>query len=77
MFFLSLLSLSLCLSPVCTQLGAVSLNAAVRAWAMLAYDDVLSIEYFGVAMPPYWRRFGEDGTALLANASRDYSSCVA
>eukprot|EP00475_Leptophrys_vorax_P006325 TRINITY_DN1389_c0_g1_i1.p1 TRINITY_DN1389_c0_g1~~TRINITY_DN1389_c0_g1_i1.p1 ORF type:complete len:693 (-),score=223.12 TRINITY_DN1389_c0_g1_i1:34-2112(-) len=49
-----------------------STMAAVSKSLILAYDDVQAANYFGEIFVPYWRRFGEDASALVVNASRDF-----
>lgn len=41
-------------------------------WAVLAYDDLYSIEFMQRPLRPYWRRNGLDGEGLVAEALRDY-----
>src|SRR5581483_9455503 len=41
-------------------------------YAMLAYDDVWSIEYFQRRVHPWWRRNGAGIADILRAASRDY-----
>lgn len=48
----------------------------VSPWLMLAYDDEYSIQYFKTNLRPYWRRNGDDITALLHKAAADYPSLV-
>ena len=56
------------------DLGTVS-AAAVKANAMIAYDDQFSIEYFYRRLRPYWRRDNRTGAAdLLKMAARDFAS---
>lgn len=43
-------------------------------YLMYAYDEVLSIEWFGVQMPPYWRHNYNTPVALLSKAASDYQS---
>eukprot|EP01102_Stenamoeba_stenopodia_P018990 TRINITY_DN7053_c0_g1_i1.p1 TRINITY_DN7053_c0_g1~~TRINITY_DN7053_c0_g1_i1.p1 ORF type:complete len:718 (-),score=181.78 TRINITY_DN7053_c0_g1_i1:51-1958(-) len=49
-------------------------NSNTEKYLMISYDDIFSIQYFGVNLPAYWRRYGEDGLQLIANASRDYAN---
>ncbi len=49
----------------------------VSRHALLAYDDIFSIEYFYRKLRPYWRRDGLDAGGLLAAAERDYFSLMA
>jgi len=46
----------------------------VSRWLMLAYDDEFSIQYMRKNLRPYWRRKGDDATALLKKAAADYES---
>jgi len=55
------------------HLGSVGAGTAERT-ALLAYDDLWSIEYFGEHLRPWWRRDGTDARALLAEAHRDSHS---
>jgi hypothetical protein len=48
----------------------------VSRWLMLAYDDEFSIKYFRQNLRPYWRRNGDDASALLKKALADYESLV-
>ncbi len=42
--------------------------------AMIAYDEIYSIEYFGTRLRPYWRRHGATPERMLQAAERDYAS---
>lgn len=55
--------------------GRVGAKAASR-WAMVAYDDVYSINYFGQRLRAYWRRGGMDAAGLLMAAAKDYPKLV-
>lgn len=46
-------------------------------WLVLAYDDLLSIEYMGSQLKPYWRRNGADAQSLLTDAARDREKLLA
>ena len=46
----------------------------VSRWAMLAYDDGLSIRYFRTDLQPYWARNGWQAADLLLAAARDHGS---
>lgn len=46
----------------------------VSAWAMLAYDDLYSIQYMKKNLRPYWRRNGWEASDLLKAAAHDYPS---
>ncbi len=54
-----------------SALGKVGAKPVSR-WLMLAYDDQLSIKYFKKNLAPYWRRAGDDASALLTRAAADY-----
>lgn len=45
-------------------------------WAVVAYDDLYSIQYMQKNLRPYWRRNGMEATDLLREAARDYASLV-
>ena len=55
------------------DLGDVGATPVVR-FAMLAYDDEYSIQYFKKNLRPYWRRNGDDAAALLKKAAAEYES---
>ena len=55
------------------QLGLAS-SKPVSRYAILAYDDEFSIQYFKHNLRPYWRRNGDDGAALLKKAAAEYES---
>ena len=57
-------------------LGAVT-EAPVTRHALLAYDDLYSIEYFGRKVRPYWRRDGMEAAEMLQIAARDYDALTA
>ena len=44
----------------------------VSTHAMIAYDEIYSIDYFGRKLRPYWRRNGDDAFAMLEKAEADY-----
>lgn len=46
----------------------------VSRMLMLAYDDEWSIQYFKKNLRPYWRRNGDDATALLKRSAAEYVS---
>jgi hypothetical protein len=48
-------------------------NQAVIRQALLAYDEVYSIEYFNRKLRPYWRRDGKTVGAMLSDADRQYA----
>lgn len=45
--------------------------------ALLAYDEIFAVNYFGQKLRPYWRRGGMDATGLLEAAERDYPTLQA
>ena len=55
------------------DLGEVR-ELAVTRYAVLAYDDVYSIEYLMRRLRPCWRRNGATAEDLLRSAFRDYPS---
>ncbi len=57
------------------NLGTVG-TATVTRHAIVAYDEVYEIKYFGKSLRPYWRRTGDTAEAMLAKAERDYPSLV-
>jgi hypothetical protein len=61
------------IAAVRLKMGAVS-SRLVSRWLMLAYDDEYSIQYFKKNLRPYWRRNGDDATALLKKAAAVYES---
>ncbi|HSI72463.1 MAG TPA: DUF4965 domain-containing protein, partial [Fimbriimonas sp.] len=67
-------------AAVAVNLGMVG-EALTARHAILAYDDLYSIQYFGRNLRPYWRRNGMDAVDLLRVAETDYAkltrACVA
>lgn len=64
------------------DLGSVSNESTVTRYLVLAYDQVVSIRYFGHNMVPLWRHvFNNDTAAMLqhahANATVYWGSCLA
>jgi hypothetical protein len=56
--------------------GEVS-SKPVERRAMIAYDDIYHVDYFGAKLPAYWRRIpGMDGDKLLTLADKDYDSLL-
>ncbi len=52
-------------------MGRVSAQPVTR-YAMVAYDDLYSIEYFNRKLRPWWRRNGAEASDLLREARRDH-----
>jgi ubiquinone/menaquinone biosynthesis C-methylase UbiE len=59
-------------SACALSLGKVGKEKTAR-WAMLAFDDVYSIQYLGKNLRPYWRRNGAEAADLLQAAAFDYT----
>lgn len=69
--------------PVRARDGSVSMAASwdfgksvaspVSAWAMVAYDDIVSIRHFENDLKAWWRRNGLTFDKLLVTAASDYS----
>ncbi len=57
-------------------LGRVGAEMASR-YAMIGYDDLYSLEYFGRKLRPWWRRNGMGPAELFARAARDYPALTA
>jgi hypothetical protein len=55
------------------DLGSVGRNAVTR-YAMLAYDDIYSIEYFERKERAWWRRSGADAAILLRDGREQHDS---
>ena len=55
------------------DLGPVS-SRGTSKWLILAYDDEYSLQYFRHNLRPYWRRNGDDATALLKKSAAQYES---
>ncbi len=55
------------------NLGSVGTKPVSRM-AILAYDDLYSIQYMGKNLRPYWRRNGWEAADLLKAAAHDYPS---
>ncbi|MFB9279790.1 glutaminase family protein [Cohnella cellulosilytica] len=58
------------------DLGAVGADAVER-FAMLAYDDICSIEYFGRPLEAYWRKDGTQFEDMLVQAAAQYDDVQA
>jgi hypothetical protein len=54
------------------DLGKVS-ALPVSRHALIAYDEVYSIKYFGAKLRPYWRRNGATPATLLQQAEKEYA----
>jgi CubicO group peptidase (beta-lactamase class C family) len=52
------------------DLGSVGATPSTR-WAMIAYDDILSVRYFGHDLRAWWKRGGATIDSVLAAAARD------
>lgn len=50
---------------------------ASRGYAIIAYDDEYSVEYFGNWLRPWWRRNGADAETMLVAAAREHDAVVA
>ncbi|MCC2683452.1 MAG: hypothetical protein K0R75_351 [Paenibacillaceae bacterium] len=59
-----------------TDLGTVG-SEARSTYIIVAYDDILSIEYFGTRLPGYWRRTLPTAESLLLAAHRDHADLMA
>ena len=60
-------------AAVMVDLGSVSDQGALRH-AIVAYDDLYSIQYMRKNLRPYWRRNGMDAGQLLQAAEKDCAS---
>jgi len=58
---------------VAFSLGAIGPNAVERH-AMMAYDDLYSVELLHRRLRPYWRRHGDEAVDLLRKAESDYAA---
>jgi hypothetical protein len=54
------------------DLGQVS-GKSVERLAIVAYDEIYAIKYFGEKLRPYWRRNGATVPEMLRKAAADYS----
>jgi hypothetical protein len=48
----------------------------ITLWAMVAYDDIYSIRYFGDDLQAWWRRNGLKFDQLLQSSSKNYSGVL-
>jgi hypothetical protein len=53
------------------DMGTVAAKPVARH-ALIAYDEIYAIQYFGVNLRPYWRRNGATPATLLQEAEGDY-----
>jgi hypothetical protein len=60
-------------AAVTVDLGSVNQNGASK-YAIIAYDDLFSIQYMRKNLRPYWRRNGMDAGQLLQASVKDYAS---
>ena len=58
------------------ELGRVG-SLAVTRQVIVAYDEIVAIQYFGQALLPYWQRNGATATGMLQKASADYPRLAA
>ena len=56
-------------------LGSVGAQPVSR-YAVLAYDDLYSLEYFNRRLRPYWRRKGAEASDLLRDATAGYEQIM-
>eukprot|EP01097_Dermamoeba_algensis_P005626 TRINITY_DN3572_c0_g1_i1.p1 TRINITY_DN3572_c0_g1~~TRINITY_DN3572_c0_g1_i1.p1 ORF type:complete len:730 (+),score=190.06 TRINITY_DN3572_c0_g1_i1:105-2294(+) len=64
--------------PVMTvawNFGTVN-NQAQSRYLTFLYDDILSIDYFGLQLPPYWRKDGHTAADMLNYANFDYQDIL-
>ncbi|HEY1490207.1 MAG TPA: DUF5127 domain-containing protein, partial [Verrucomicrobiae bacterium] len=54
------------------DLGNVAAEPLTRQ-AIVAYDEMAAIKYFGKKLLPFWKRNGATATEILQKASRDYA----
>lgn len=57
------------------NLGNIGTDS-VKRWAVLAYDDLYSVEFMQKKLRPYWRRDGLDAEGLLSQAIANYDSLI-
>ncbi|RAP73889.1 glutaminase [Paenibacillus montanisoli] len=57
------------------DLGSVG-GAPVSELAVIAYDDVYAVEYFGEKLQAYWKRNGQTAAQMIAAAFADYESLL-
>jgi hypothetical protein len=60
-------------AAVAVDLGSVDQKGTSK-YAIVAYDDLFSIQYMRKNLRPYWRRNGMDAAGLLQAAVKDYAS---
>ena len=64
--------------PTCAfvfDMGTISAQPSSRQ-AMIAYDEIESISYYGRPLQPYWRRNGDGPAALFQKAAADYETLL-
>lgn len=59
------------------ELGSIASGATATRHALVAYDDLFSIEYLQQRLRPYWRRTGWDAGDLLRAAVRERETLCA
>ncbi len=52
-------------------------KSASNALFLLAYNDILSLEYYGVRLPGYWHKENGDIRAIISAANREYAEIMA
>lgn len=53
-------------------------NSIVSRYIVVFLDDIFSMEYFGLKLPPYWRYTYQNSPAALVHAAmKDYKSLLA
>eukprot|EP00117_Sycon_ciliatum_P012048 scpid40091/ scgid5004/ len=59
------------------DLGQVTADTAVSRHVLVFLDDIFSIDYFGLKLPPYWRyTFNSSPTSMIHQAMMDYESVL-
>lgn len=61
----------------CMHSGKITPDQPLSWQVMLAYDDILSIEYLGQRLPPYWRKEFSRMEELLVAANRELPQLLA
>ncbi|WP_308636259.1 glutaminase family protein [Paenibacillus silvisoli] len=57
------------------DLGSVG-TAPVSELAVIAYDDVYAVEYFGEKLQAYWKRSGQTASQMIAASFEDYEALL-